>query len=181
MTRRNAVRKRKSWDVYFMGIARLVAERSTCLRRQVGAVLVRDRRILCTGYNGPPHGVAHCDVVGCLRAKLKLAPGERIEICRGIHAEQNALVQAAAFGIGVRGATLYCTHEPCITCTKMLLNAGIGLFVVGENYPDPLRQQMLRQAGGSLKLLGRHGRKVGGVAGRRPKSEGHAAARARRA
>uniref|UniRef100_A0A7C4GGZ3 dCMP deaminase family protein n=1 Tax=candidate division WOR-3 bacterium TaxID=2052148 RepID=A0A7C4GGZ3_UNCW3 len=136
-----------------MDIARLVAERSTCLRRQVGAVLVRDRRILCTGYNGPPHGVPHCDAVGCLRTKLKLAAGERIEICRGIHAEQNALVQAAAFGIAVRGATLYCTHEPCITCTKMLLNAGIGLFIVGESYPDTLRQQMLRQACGKLRLL----------------------------
>lgn len=153
MVRKDGVRERKSWDVYFMDIARLVAERSTCLRRQVGAVLVRDRRILCTGYNGPPHGVPHCDSVGCLRAKLKLVAGERIEICRGIHAEQNALVQAAAFGIGVRGATLYCTHEPCITCTKMLLNAGIGLFVVAEAYPDPLRERMLRQGGGRLKLL----------------------------
>lgn len=153
MTRKTDVSKRKSWDIYFMDIARLVAERSTCLRRQVGAVLVRDRRILCTGYNGPPHGVPHCDSVGCLRARLKLAAGERIEICRGIHAEQNALVQAAAFGISVRGATLYCTHEPCITCTKMLLNAGIGLFVVAEAYPDSLRERMLREAGGRLKLL----------------------------
>lgn len=164
-----------------MDIARLVAERSTCLRRHVGAVLVRDRRILCTGYNGPPHGVPHCDVAGCLRAKLKLAAGERIEICRGIHAEQNALVQAAAFGISVRGATLYCTHEPCITCTKMLLNAGIGQFVVGEAYPDSLRQQMMRQAGGSLKLIDERGRKSSATrVERRPESSRPAVRRANR-
>src|SRR5512139_1111501 len=108
--------RRKSWDEYFMAIARLVSERSTCLRRKVGAVVVREKRMLCTGYNGAPHGLAHCDVAGCLRTEMRIPAGERIEVCRGIHAEQNALVQAATFGVGVSGATLYCTHEPCITC-----------------------------------------------------------------
>ncbi len=137
---------RKSWDHYFIDIAQLVSERSTCLRRKVGAVLVRDRRILCTGYNGAAHGLPHCDEVGCLREKLHIPPAERIEICRGIHAEQNALVQAATFGINVNGATLYCTHEPCITCAKMLLNARIKEFVVEHPYPDELGRKMLAQA-----------------------------------
>ncbi|MEO0077680.1 MAG: cytidine/deoxycytidylate deaminase family protein [candidate division WOR-3 bacterium] len=138
---------RKSWDHYFLDIAQLVSERSTCLRRKVGAVLVREKRILCTGYNGAAHGLPHCDEVGCLREKLKIRPAERIEVCRGIHAEQNALVQAAAFGINVSGATLYCTHEPCITCAKMLLNARISEFVVSEPYPDRLARRMLAEAG----------------------------------
>jgi dCMP deaminase len=130
-----------------MDIAGLVSERSTCLRRRVGAVLVRDKRMLCTGYNGAAHGLEHCDEAGCLREKLSIRPAERIEICRGIHAEQNALVQAAAFGINVHGATLYCTHEPCITCSKMLLNAGITEFVVRDPYPDKLARRMLKEAG----------------------------------
>jgi dCMP deaminase len=138
---------RKSWDRYFSDIARLVSERSTCLRRRVGAVLVRDKRILCTGYNGAARGLPHCDEVGCLREKLGIPSGERIEICRGIHAEQNALVQAATFGINVSGATLYCTHSPCVTCAKMLVNAGITEFVVAESYPDGFAADVVRQAG----------------------------------
>ncbi len=145
--------KRKSWDRYFIDIAWLVSERSTCLRRHVGAVLVRNKRILCTGYNGAPSGMKHCLDIGCLREKLGIPPSERIEICRGIHAEQNALVQAAAFGIGVSGATLYCTHEPCVTCTKMLINAGIRKFVVVEPYPDELARQMVKEAGIEVKFL----------------------------
>lgn len=136
-----------------MDICRLVSERSTCLRRQVGAVLVRDKRILCTGYNGVPHGLAHCIEVGCLREERGIPPSERIEICRGIHAEQNALVQAASFGINVSGAILYCTHEPCITCAKMLINAGIREFVVAEFYPDELSRQLLAEAGLEVRLL----------------------------
>jgi len=139
--------QRKSWDRYFADIAQLVSERSTCLRRKVGAVLVREKRMLCTGYNGAAHGLAHCSEVGCLREKRGIPAAERIEICRGIHAEQNALVQAAAFGISVSGATLYCTHEPCITCAKMLMNAGIREFVVSEPYPDELARQLLAEAG----------------------------------
>lgn len=139
--------KRKSWDRYFMDIARLVSERSTCLRRRVGAVLVRDKRVLCTGYNGAARGLPHCDEAGCLRDKLGIPAAERIEICRGIHAEQNALVQAAMFGINVSGAMLYCTHSPCVTCTKMLINAGITEFVVAEPYPDGLAAEFVEQAG----------------------------------
>lgn len=139
--------KRKSWDRYFLDIAQLVSERSTCLRRKVGAVLVREKRILCTGYNGAAHGLPHCDEAGCIRQKLGIKPAERIEVCRGIHAEQNAVVQAAAFGISVSGATLYCTHEPCVTCAKILLNANVREFVVGASYPDKFARQMLAQAG----------------------------------
>jgi dCMP deaminase len=135
-----------------MDIAQLVSERSTCLRRKVGAVLVRERRILCTGYNGAARGLAHCDEAGCLRDKLHIPSAERIEICRGIHAEQNALVQAAAFGINVNGATLYCTHEPCITCSKMLMNAGVKEFVVSEPYPDELARELLAEAGIKVRM-----------------------------
>ncbi len=138
--------QRQSWDEYFIGIAQLVAQRSTCLRRKVGAVLVREKRILCTGYNGAPHGLVHCEQAGCLRKRLHIPAGERIEICRGIHAEQNTLVQAASFGIQVSGATLYCTHAPCITCAKMLINAGITEFVIADDYPDDLARRLLREA-----------------------------------
>lgn len=144
---RKVSENRKTWDEYFIAIAKLVSERSTCLRRKVGAILVRDKRILCTGYNGAPHGLPHCAQVGCLRDKLKIPEGERIEICRGIHAEQNALVQAAAFGINVSGATLYCTHSPCITCSKMLINAGIREFVIANEYPDDFARSIWDEAG----------------------------------
>ncbi len=153
MPRREKQSKRKGWDEYFIAIARLVAERSTCLRRKVGAVLVRDKRILCTGYNGAPHGLAHCVETGCLREKLRIPPGERIEICRGIHAEQNTLVQAASFGISVAGATLYCTHAPCITCAKMLINAGIREFVIAADYPDEFARRFLHEAGVKVRRL----------------------------
>jgi len=149
----NEKTKRKSWDRYFMDICYLVSERSTCLRRKVGAVLVRDKRILCTGYNGAAHGMKHCAEVGCLRDSLGIPAGERIEICRGIHAEQNALVQAASFGMNVTGATLYCTHEPCVTCAKMLVNAGIKEFVVAERYPDELGRKLLAEAGLEVRVL----------------------------
>ncbi|MEO0071403.1 MAG: cytidine/deoxycytidylate deaminase family protein [candidate division WOR-3 bacterium] len=146
-------KRRKGWDEYFLDIARLVAERSTCLRRRVGAVLVREKRILCTGYNGVPHNMAHCERVGCLRERLKIPAGERIEICRGIHAEQNTLVQAATFGIGVSGATLYCTHAPCITCAKMLINAGIKEFVIADDYPDDFARKFIKEAKVKLRQV----------------------------
>ena len=145
--------KRTPWDIYFLKIAKLVSERSTCLRRQVGAILVKDKRILTTGYNGAPSGIEHCLDRGCLREKLGIPSGERIEICRGVHAEQNALIQAAKFGISVNGATLYCTHKPCITCTKMLINAGIKRIVVLEDYPDPLSDEMLEEAGIKVEII----------------------------
>lgn len=145
--------KRMPWDEYFLRIAELVAERSTCERRKVGAVLVRDKRLLATGYNGAPHGLRHCADIGCLRTKLKIKPGNRIEVCRGIHAEQNAIVQAATFGINVSGATLYCTHEPCITCTKILLNAGIKDLCVRAAYPDSSAAEMLKEAGIRVRIV----------------------------
>lgn len=146
-------KKRVAWDSYFMRIAELVAERSTCLRRKVGAVLVQDKRILATGYNGAPKGLTHCEDLGCLRKKLKIKAGERIEICRGVHAEQNALAQAASFGIKVADATLYCTHQPCITCTKLLINAGITGFKVKNPYPDSLAAEMLKQANIEIQVI----------------------------
>lgn len=139
-------RGRLSWDEYFIQIAQMVSERSTCLRRKVGAILVKDKRILATGYNGAPSGLKHCDETGCLREKLGLRPGERIELCRGLHGEQNALLQAAAFGIDVSGATLYSTHQPCITCGKMLINARIKRICFLSPYPDKLATSFLREA-----------------------------------
>jgi dCMP deaminase len=138
--------QRPTWDEYFLDIARLVATRSTCLRRQVGAVLVKDKRILATGYNGPPSGLPHCLDVGCLRERMGIPSGERHELCRGLHAEQNAILQAAFHGISIKGATLYCTHHPCIICSKMLINAGISKIVYLEGYPDPLAKEMLHEA-----------------------------------
>lgn len=137
---------RPSWDVYFMRITLEVAKRSTCLRRHVGAVLVREKRILATGYNGAPSGIAHCADVGCLRALNNVPSGERHELCRGLHAEMNALLQASAFGVSTRGATMYTTAHPCSLCSKMLINAGIERVVTLEDYPDELSKQMLAEA-----------------------------------
>lgn len=144
------IKERPPWDEYFMQIARVVATRSTCLRRQVGAVLVKDKRILTTGYNGAPRGLPHCLEVGCLREQLGIPSGERQELCRGLHAEQNAIIQAAYYGVSIAGATLYCTHQPCITCAKMLINAGIEKIIYEEAYPDELAEKMLREAGVEL-------------------------------
>lgn len=119
----------------------------------MGAVLVKDKRILTTGYNGAPRDLAHCLKIGCLRDKLKISSGERIEICRGVHAEQNTLVQAALFGINVDGATIYCTNQPCITCAKMLINAGIKEIFIKNSYPDKLARSMLREAGIRVKQI----------------------------
>ncbi|MDO9514845.1 MAG: cytidine/deoxycytidylate deaminase family protein [Syntrophales bacterium] len=138
---------RPSWDQYFLDIVELVSRRSTCLRRKVGAILVRDKRILATGYNGPPAGVAHCSEVGCLRDKLGVPSGERHELCRGLHAEQNAIIQAALYGVSTKGATIYCTNHPCIICSKMIINSGIESFVYREDYRDELAEEMLGEAG----------------------------------
>ncbi len=133
---------RPSWDEYFMEITRLVVSRSTCLRRQVGAVIVKDKKILSTGYNGAPSGLPHCLEAGCLREEMGIPSGERHELCRGLHAEQNAIIQAAYYGVSINGATLYCTNLPCIICTKMLINAGIARVVYAQGYADPLAAQM---------------------------------------
>ena len=135
-----------------MEIAHQVATRSTCLRRHVGAVVVREKRILTTGYNGPPRGVPHCDVVGCLREQLGIPSGQRQEICRGLHAEQNAIIQAALHGVSTEGGTVYITHQPCITCAKMIINAGIVRAVSASTYPDELSRDMLRDAQVELEV-----------------------------
>ncbi|MBK5276641.1 MAG: cytidine/deoxycytidylate deaminase family protein [Desulfuromonadales bacterium] len=138
--------QRPSWDQYFMDITRLVATRSSCLRRQVGALLVKDRNILATGYNGVPSGISHCEASGCLRERLKVPSGERHELCRGLHAEQNAIIQAAKHGTNIDGATLYCTTMPCIICTKMIINAGIKKVIYAEGYADELAREMIGEA-----------------------------------
>ncbi len=138
---------RPSWDEYFLEIARLVKSRSTCLRRQVGAVFVRDKRVLATGYNGAPSGLKHCDEVGCIREREGVPSGERHELCRGIHAEQNAMLQAAQHGVGLIGSILYCTTQPCVLCAKMLINSGVERIIVLGGYPDALSKEMLDEAG----------------------------------
>ena len=139
--------QRPSWDQYFMDITRLVATRSSCLRRQVGALLVKDRNILATGYNGVPTGITHCEAAGCLRERLNVPSGERHELCRGLHAEQNAIIQAAKHGTNIDGATLYCTTMPCIICTKMIINAGITKVIYGAGYADELAREMIAESG----------------------------------
>ena len=138
---------RPTWEEYFMEITRLVAKRATCLRRQVGAVLVMDKRLLATGYNGAPSGLAHCLEVGCLREERQIPSGERHELCRGLHAEQNVIIQAAFHGIRIQGSTLYCTNLPCAICTKMLINAGIKEIIYESGYGDTLSREMLLEAG----------------------------------
>lgn len=144
---------RPSWDTYFMEIAALVARRSTCLRRMVGAVIVKKKRILSTGYNGAPSGIAHCVEKGCLRETMNIASGQRHELCRGIHAEQNAVIQAAYHGVSIEGGVLYCTNLPCAICTKMLINAGISEICYNEGYADELSLSLLDEADITLRQV----------------------------
>ncbi|MCM8774302.1 MAG: cytidine/deoxycytidylate deaminase family protein [Candidatus Omnitrophica bacterium] len=144
---------RPSWDEYFMKVAYLVSERSTCLRRRVGAVLVKDKRILATGYNGAPSGIVHCEKKGCLRDELNIPSGQRHELCRGLHAEQNVLVQAALHGVSTKDSVLYLTCTPCIICAKMIINAGIREVICKEYYPDPMAEELFKEAGISLRIL----------------------------
>ncbi len=146
--------KRPSWETYFMEIALLVAKRSTCLRRMVGAVIVKDKRILSTGYNGAPSGVRHCIETGCLREQLKVPSGQRHELCRGIHAEQNAIIQAAYHGVSIKGATLYCTNLPCSICSKMIINAGIRRILYQAGYADDMSREMFGEAGVEVIQIG---------------------------
>jgi dCMP deaminase len=134
---------RPSWDDYFMQITLQVARRSTCPRAAVGAVIVRDKRILTTGYNGAPRGLPHCTEVGCL-----MVNGHCV---RTLHAEQNAIIQGALHGVDVSGSTLYVTHQPCLVCAKMIINAGIERVVYGGDYPDEIARGFLEQAGVSLE------------------------------
>ncbi len=145
---------RPSWHEYFMGITDLVATRATCIRRRVGAVLVKDKRILCSGYNGAPTGVRHCRETGCLREQLKVPSGEKHELCRGVHAEQNAIIQAACHGISVKDSVLYCTNQPCSICAKMIINAGIIKVHYRDGYNDTMSVTMFDQAGVALIALG---------------------------
>ena len=142
---------RPGWQEYFLQVAELVASRSTCLRRKVGAALVKDKRILATGYNGAPTGLAHCDAAGCLREKLGVPSGEKHELCRGLHAEQNVLLQAAMYGISVKESIIYITNFPCSICAKMIINAGIKEIIYRDSYPDKMAREFLKQANIKLK------------------------------
>jgi dCMP deaminase len=139
-------KKRPDWTEYFMDITRLVARRSTCIRRQVGAIVVKDKRILATGYNGVPTGLAHCEDTGCIREQNNIPSGQRHELCRGLHAEQNTIIQAAFHGISISGATLFCTTLPCSICLKMLINAGITAIIYEQGYPDELTESLLNES-----------------------------------
>ncbi len=138
--------KRMSWLDYFMNITFLVAERSTCLRRKVGAIAILDCRILATGYNGAPAGVRDCLEIGCLREELGVPSGQRHEICRGLHAEQNVIIQAALHGVSIRGADIYCTTQPCLICAKMLINAQVENVYYATAYPDELSTELMAES-----------------------------------
>lgn len=138
---------RPTADEYFLKIASVVAERSTCRRHHVGAVAVRDKHILATGYNGAPAGLPDCLELGCLRDEMNIPSGTRHEICRGIHAEQNVIIQASLHGVSLEESTVYCTHTPCVLCAKMLVNARIKRFVSFGRYNDDTFVQMFREAG----------------------------------
>ncbi|MEA1961405.1 MAG: cytidine/deoxycytidylate deaminase family protein [Bacillota bacterium] len=151
--------KRPDWDDYFLDLADLVASRSTCLRRHVGAVLVKNERIISTGYNGAPRGLKHCLELGCLREEMGIPSGQRYELCRGVHAEQNAIINAAYYGVSTEGSVLYCTNQPCLICARMIINAGIQRVVHRGNFEDELAVQFMQEAG--IKLLEIPDRKKG--------------------
>jgi len=160
MPKRKRTAPRPSWDEYFSRIALEVAKRSTCLRRHVGAILVLEKRILATGYNGAPRGILHCAERGCLREAEGVPSGERHELCRGLHAEMNALIQAASHGIRVQEATLYATTFPCSLCVKMLINGGISRVVVQTDYADALAKDLLREARVRVEIFDFHGHRT---------------------
>ena len=146
--------KRPSFDEYFMQMALLAARRSTCLRRQVGAVIVKDKHIIATGYNGAPKGLEHCDEIGgCLREELGVPSGERHELCRALHAEQNAIIQAAVLGQSVKDSLMYVTHQPCSICAKMIINAGIRKIIINSGYPDEMASKLLKEANIEVEQL----------------------------
>lgn len=147
---------RPSWEEYFMDIAKLVSKRSTCIRRLVGAVIVKDKRILTTGYNGAPSGMAHCTELGCLRKSLNIPSGERHELCRGIHAEQNAIIQAAFHGVSIKDSFLFCTNLPCSICAKMIINSGIKKIYYASGYADKMSLEMLQEAGIEIVKIEEH-------------------------
>lgn len=143
------------WDKRFMQLAKEVSSWSSCYQenRQVGAVIVKDNRIITTGYNGAPSGVKSCKERGeCLRRIMNIPSGTRHEFCYAVHAEQNAIAQAAKLGISVEGATLYCTHQPCVICSKMMINSGIKRIVYREGYPDDFSLKLLKEAGVQIEI-----------------------------
>ncbi|MFW5998618.1 MAG: deoxycytidylate deaminase [Bacillota bacterium] len=142
---------RPGWNEYFMEMADLASRRATCLRRKVGAVLVKDKQILATGYNGAPKNILHCEKTGCLRKEKDVPSGERHEICRGVHAEQNLVAQAAVHGVKTENATVYCTHQPCVICAKILINAGIQNIYYKNGYEDEFTKKLLDQS--SIKYI----------------------------
>jgi dCMP deaminase len=144
---------RPTLDEYFMEIASIVAKRSTCLRNQVGAVIVKEKRILSTGYNGAPRNLEHCLDIGCIRQQNNIASGTRHELCRAVHAEQNAIIQAAIHGVSIENATVYCTHQPCILCAKMLINANVKKVVYGTLYPDNEALKLFEKANVAVEQL----------------------------
>lgn len=146
---------RPGWHQYFMEMAYLASRRSTCLRRQVGAIIVKENQIISSGYNGAPKHIRHCNITGCLREQMKVPTGERHELCRGVHAEQNAVVQAAINGSSILEASLYCTNQPCVICSKILINAEIKTIYISEHYEDKLAQEMLSEAEVEMNLIDR--------------------------
>lgn len=145
--------QRPSWDEYFMKLANDVATRTTCLRRAVGCVIVKDNRILATGYNGVPCGLRHCSETGCLREDLGVPSGQRHEICRGLHAEQNAIIQAAKYGIDISGSKIYVNTQPCIVCAKMIINSGIEEIIYQHPYDDELSRQLLEESKIKMRIF----------------------------
>ena len=154
------IMNRPSWDQYFLEIAKVVAKRSSCVRRQIGAVIVKDRRILTTGYNGAPSGLPHCIEIGCMRDEMNIESGTRQEMCRALHSEMNAIIQGAQHGVSTKGATLYCTHQPCSVCSRMLINAGIVRIVYTGDYPDALARALLQDAGIDMERVADPGESV---------------------
>ncbi|HEY3247717.1 MAG TPA: dCMP deaminase family protein [bacterium] len=144
---------RPSWDEYFMRMAALAASRSTCVRRHVGALIVKDRMVLSTGYNDTPRGLPNCGDGGCARCASDAPSGSQLDTCLCIHGEQNAIVQAAYHGVTISGGTIYTTHQPCLTCAKLIVNAGIVRIVFGGDYPDPTARQLLEDAGVLLERV----------------------------
>lgn len=144
---------REDWDQYFMEVAELVSQRSTCIHRKVGAIIVKEKRILATGYNQPPSGFPHCNVIGCIRDDLNIKSGEHQEICYGLHAEQNALMQAAKFGINTSDSIMYVTHQPCSVCARLIINAGIKKVLFKKEYPDALTKLFFETCGIEIKVI----------------------------
>ena len=145
--------ERPNWNEYFMRMAELAAERSTCIRRSVGAVLVKNKRVLATGYNGAPKNLKHCEETGCLRSQMNIPSGERHEICRGVHAEQNLIAQAGVHGVKTEGATVYCTNQPCIICAKLLINSGIDQIYYKNSYEDEFTKKIIDQSDVDLQMI----------------------------